>query len=503
MKITELIIQPEGRRLEFKAKLPAVSDIAKTIVAFANDAGGELFIGIRNEPRELVGVKEDSLIRLEEQISNIIHDHCYPVIIPDISLQTIEGAHLIRVQVYRGSNLPYFLKEKGKTKGTYIRVGSTNRLADSEIIAELERQKRNISFDSEPVHEIAFKDLNLESFKLFYKDKTGDDLNSVSLKKFELIKDYQGIWLAVNALVLFSDSPAREQIFPYAKIECARFKGTTSHEFIDQKTISENISFQPEAAYEFVLRQINKGAIVKGVYTESRWEYPVVAIREVIRNAVVHRDYSLAGKDIKVAVYDDMVEVTSPGKLMPSIDFSQMEARQSDIRNRVIAPVFKKLGLIDQWGNGLKLISDELKDYPEIEFRWHETGLQFQVQFVKREIQQQQELQQEQQQELDAIWHLVGTKLGLSWHQVGTKLAPSWHQVEILLDFCSESRFIKEIMSKLGWKDRTKFRNKYINPLLETEIICMTDPEDVNNPKQQYYLSERGKLLLLEIRNNI
>ena len=58
------------------------------------------------------------------------------------------------------------------------------------------------------------------------------------------------------------------------------------------------------------------------------------------------------------------------------------------IRNRIIDPVFKKLGIIDQWGNGLKLFSDELKDYPEIEFRWHETGLQFQVQFVKKGIQQ-------------------------------------------------------------------------------------------------------------------
>jgi len=498
MKITELIKQPEGRRLEFKAKLPVVSDIAKTIVAFANDAGGELFIGIRNEPRELVGVKEDSLIRLEEQISNIIHDHCYPVIIPDISIHTIEGAHLIRVQVYRGSNLPYFLKEKGKTKGTYIRVGSTNRLADSEIIAELERQKRNISFDSELVHEISFKDLDLGSFKLFYKEKTGDDLNHNSLKKLDLIREYQGNWLAVNALILFSDSPIRGQIFPYAKIECARFKGTTSHEFIDQKTINDNISLQPEAAYEFVLRHINKGAVVKGVYTESRWEYPVVAIREVIRNTVVHRDYSLAGKDIKVAVYDDMIEITSPGKLMPSIDFSQMEARQSDIRNRIIAPVFKKLGIIDQWGNGLKLISDELKDYPEIDFRWHETGLQFQVQFVKKGIQQ-----QVLQQESDAAWHHVGTMLGLSWHQVGTKLAPGWHQVERILDYCIEPRLIREIMSEMGWKDRTKFRIKYITPLIEEGIINMTDPENTTDPRQQYYLTDKGRLLLQQIRENI
>jgi len=372
MKITELIKQPEGRRLEFKEKLPSATDIDGTIVAFANDAGGDLLTGIRNEPRKLVGVKEDSLIKLEEQISNINHDHCEPVI--------------------------------------------------------------------------------------------------------------------------FSDSQTRSRIFPFAKIECARFKGITVHVFIDQKTINDNIALQPEAAYDFVLRHINKGSVVQGVYTESRWEYPVVAIREVIRNAVGHRDYSLTGKDIKVAIYDDMVEITSPGKLMPSIDFNDMEAGQSEIRNRVIAPVFKRLGIIDQWGNGLKLIAAELKAYPEIEFRWRETGLQFQIQFVKREIQ----IHQELQRDLNSVWDQVGTKLGLSRDQVGAKWAPGWHQVEQILDFCIEPKSIKQIMTELGWKNRTKFRNKFINPLLETGIICMTDPKDVNNPKQQYYLSERGKLLLSE-----
>jgi len=83
-----------------------------------------------------------------------------------------------------------------------------------------------------------------------------------------------------------------------------------------------------------------------------------------LRNAVVHRDYALTGKDIKVAIYDDMVEITSPCLLLPSIDFNELEARQSDIRNKIIAPVFKKMGIIDQWGNGLKLIADELKEYP-------------------------------------------------------------------------------------------------------------------------------------------
>ena len=102
----------------------------------------------------------------------------------------------------------------------------------------------------------------------------------------------------------------------------------------------------------------------------------------MIRNAVIHRDYSLTGKDIKIAVYDDMIEVTSPGRLLPSVDFDNMDVRQSEIRNKVLAPFFKHLGLIDQWGNGLKLISDELKKFPDIKLNWSEVGLQFQFQFI-------------------------------------------------------------------------------------------------------------------------
>ncbi len=536
MKIAEIIKQPEGRRLEFKEALPTAADLAKTIIAFANDAGGELFIGIRNEPREVVGIPEDELIKMEEQISNIIHNQCQPVIVPDISFHGDDDARYIRVQVFRGSNFPYYLKAKGKLEGTYIRVGSSSRQADAEIIAELERQKRNISYDSELVHDKAVSDFNVEPFRTFFKEKTGEELDEITIRKLELVKEYHGIWLPSHAYILFSENPGRKELFPYAKIECARFKGNTSDVFIDQKTIEDNISFQAEAAYDFILRHINKGATVKGIYTESRWEFPVVAIRETIRNAVVHRDYSLSGKDIKVAVYDDMIEITSPGKLMPSIDFNDMEARQSDIRNKIIAPVFKKLGVIDQWGNGLKLISDELKEYPEIEFKWFEKGLQFQVQFIRKDYRQpesQIELQPEQQEsqphlqpnlqhelqikyDIESIGKEIGTKLGLSWdqvgtksvpsrHQVGAKLALSWHPVEKLLSFIEAPMSMQDMMELLSWKNRTKFREKYINPLIENGIIQMTIPDKPKSSKQQYYLSQKGIafLAVLKDRNSI
>ncbi|CDN30560.1 ATP-dependent DNA helicase [Mucinivorans hirudinis] len=367
MNIKEILSQPEGRRLEFKAELPENSDLAKTMIAFANDAGGDLYIGVADNPREVIGLDEDKLMAIEEKISNIIFDRCYPAILPEIKFISEGDKHLIQVTVFRGSTPPYYLKEKGKLQGTFIRVGSTNRLADEAFISELERRKRNISFDSEVIPDKPATDLNIDSFKAIFKEKTGEELSAQALKKLDLVKEWQGSEVSTNALVLFSDDPLRNTLFHYAKVECARFKGVGIEVFIDQKSITTNIATQAEEAYNFVLRHINKGATVEGVYTVSRWEYPVKAMREAIRNAVVHRDYSLTGKDVKVAIYDDMVEITSPGLLPPSIDYAAMESRQSDARNKVIAPVFKKLGIIDQWGNGLKLIADEMKEYPNIE----------------------------------------------------------------------------------------------------------------------------------------
>ena len=381
--ISQIIEKQEGRRLEFKGVLPTNSDLAKTIVAFANDAGGDIYLGI-DDDRTIVGLPEDDLPRIEEQISNMVYDRCYPTILPEISFLTIEDKHLIRIRIYRGSMPPYYLKSEGKIKGTYIRVGSNNRVADEGIIAELERRRRNVSFDSEIVLDKTIDELDIHTFSELYEEKTEEPLDAQVLRKLELVKTEQGNEYPTNALILLSDDAIRFAMFPNAKVECARFKGVDSEEFIDQKSIMGSIAIQAEEAYNFVLRHINKGAKVEGIYTVSRWEYPIKAIREIIRNAVVHRQYSLTGKDIKVAIYDDMVEITSPGLLPPSIDYADMESRQSDARNKVIAPVFKQLGIIDQWGNGLKLVATEMKRYPHVEFRWKEVGLSFQVQFIQK-----------------------------------------------------------------------------------------------------------------------
>lgn len=494
-RLTNIIQQPEGRRLEFKESLPTNSELAKTILAFANDAGGEIYFDIKDTPREVVGLNENDLLTLEEKIASLVHDLCEPVILPEISFLQHEGKHIIHTQVFKGSAPPYHLKNKTIEEGTFIRVGSTNRLASSEMIAELERRKQNISFDSELVYSKTIEEINISTFKDFFREKTDEELTVQVLKKLELYRQEQGKNLPTYALILLSDDELQRQYFPYSKIECARFKGTVPGNFIDQKTIDVNVGLQSEQAYQFVLRHISQGTTdYTGVYRNDRWEYPVIAIREIIRNAVIHRDYSLTGKDIKIAIFDDKVEITSPGKLMPTVDFSDMESGQSDIRNKILAPVFKKLRIIEQWGNGLKLIAEELQSYPEIGFEWKEPGIAFRVSFTNKNFKQQHELQPELQHEFD--FAAIG-------QEIGTKSALSWHQVKEILDFCRNPQSIQNIMELAKWKDRTKFRNKYVNPLIELGVIERTIPGKPTSSNQEYFLTAKGVAFLQIIQPKV
>ncbi len=483
-RLADILQQPEGRKLEFKELLPTHSELAKTIIAFANDAGGEFYLGIKDNPREVVGLDEDELITLEEKIANLVHDLCDPVVLPEISFLQYERKHIIRTQIFKGSSPPYHLKNKTVEESTFIRVGSTNRLASAEMIAELERRKQNISFDSELVYNKTVEQLDISTFEEFFRDKTGEELTVQSLKKLELFRQEQGKNLPTYALILLSDDELQKQYFPYSKIECARFKGTIPGNFIDQKTIDVNVALQAEQAYQFVLRHISQGTTdYTGVYRNDRWEYPIIAIREVIRNAVIHRDYSLTGKDIKIAIFDDKVEITSPGKLMPTVDFSDMESGQSDIRNKILAPVFKKLRIIEQWGNGLKLIAEELLSYPEIAFDWKEPGIAFRVTFSNKNFNQNQELQPELQPELQQ------------------ELQQESLYGFVLRQLESAPLNTKELSIKMGQKEISGQLRKVIRKLHNDKLIENSIPDNPNHPAQKHQLTQVGRIFL-ELLNN-
>lgn len=307
----------ESKNIEYKVTIPDKSEkYMKTVVAFANTQGGKLVIGIDDKTHQVVGVDKDSLFPIMDSLANAISDSCEPQIIPDIEPQTVDEKTVIVVTVEAGKNRPYYIKSKGKEKGTYIRVAGTSRLAYPEKISELEMEGARISWDEltcvgYDVTEAATQNLckDIEDFR----KKAGLSEHTVSkeqLFNWKILKNKDDSVLASNAYVLLTSD-----YFPFSKTQCAVFKGTDRTVFLDKREYTGPIYKQIESAVDFVLRNIRLGATIDGLVRRESYELPLEAIREMIINAHCHRNL-LDESCIQVAIYDDRLEVTSPGGLV-------------------------------------------------------------------------------------------------------------------------------------------------------------------------------------------
>lgn len=348
MDILDEIKNGEGKILEFKQKIPKGENIAKTLIAFSNTSGGKLIVGV-GDKGEIVGIDNDNIFSLSDKIASIVFDMCSPNILPEIYTLNIKGKLLLVFEVFRGNSLPYFMKHLGKNKGTYIRVGATNQRADFENIIELERQKRHISYDEEACFDVEFRSLDLSAlYKQF--ENIDKPLNIEKLKNLKLIKKIQNKIYPTNALMILLG------VFSHTNIKCARFKGTTMDVFVDKKEYGGDIFSTLENAQNFILNHINLRGEIKGLQRTDTYEIPPIALREALINALIHRDYTNFGRDIKVGIYDDMVNIVSPGGFPSTITALDIQNARSEIKNKVIANVFKELGLIEQWGSGISRI---------------------------------------------------------------------------------------------------------------------------------------------------
>lgn len=352
MKIVDEIKNGEGKTLEFKEVFPAADKISKTVCSFSNMAGGKIIIGVNNN-RELVGINEIDIPEQMDRISNIIHDTVHPNIVPEIYTYNIDGKTLLIVEVFPSHIKPHFLKSKGKLEGTFIRVGATNKKADNEYIQELERQRLNISFDEDiSIQEV--KESEINDLKTLLKKNLDREIKREDLINLKLMRENNNnIRLTNGAYILLGN-------LEYVQIKCARFKGDSMDIFIDRKEFNGNIFTQLEESMKFLLANINlEGRIGEDFITRvDEYEIPPEALREAVVNAIVHRDYSITGSDIKIAVFDSKIEITSPGCFPKGITIDEVLGGRSEIRNKVIVRIFREAKKIEQWGRGVRMIID-------------------------------------------------------------------------------------------------------------------------------------------------
>ncbi len=386
----EEIKSGESKNVEFKVKLPDDSKkYMKTIVAYANTSGGKIIIGV-DDTRNIVGVEPSSVFQIMDKIANAISDMCVPQIIPDVTFRTIQGKCIVQIEIYPGQNRPYYIRSMGKENGTYIRVAGTSRPVDEAILKDLEYQGAGKSYDEIVNVEIDYDEkqaLELcNDIQKYIAESRGLPINRVrkitvtNLENWGLLKKSDQNYLPTNAFVLCTNNT-----FRFAKIQCALFKGEDRAVFIDKREFAGPIYNQIEEAYQFVLKHINLGATIDGIVRKDKYELPPESIREAIINSVCHRCY-LEHSCVQIAIYDNRVEITSPGMLYGGLTVEQAIEGRSKIRNVCIAELFSRMGIIEQWGTGLQRMIRGCREYGVREPEFADMGDAFRVNFYRSNI---------------------------------------------------------------------------------------------------------------------
>lgn len=346
----------ESTTLEFKREMPAPEKVAIEVLALANTKGGRIVIGYDQKAKEFKDTPANQM--QEERISNIISDYCSPRPPYYLSYETqidIDGKPtLLIIDVPEGENKPYVLKNKSLEDGTFVRIGSTSRKASRIELARLIREGQHLSFDRESITTKDELDLNL--LKAFLELR--NTFHNAPLEKVnqDLLKDL-GLATSDNiptvaGLLLFGKHPQKVPLLEHAYIKLARFKGLEKGYFIDKQEIFGPLTVQLEEAKKFILRNIRMSGHVVDLKRDDILEYPEPIIREILVNALVHRDYSIQGSTIMVSIYDDRIEVTSPGGLEAGVSAENIQYRQYS-RNPIIAKRMFDMGYFDSWGQGI------------------------------------------------------------------------------------------------------------------------------------------------------
>ncbi|HGD5916022.1 TPA: ATP-binding protein [Streptococcus agalactiae] len=322
----------------------------KSVSAFANGRGGKLIFGVK-EDNTILGLSDYQ--EVSENISEIIKTKMDSNPEFDMEIKELEGKVILILSVFAGKNTPYFVVDGG-TRTAYKRVGNQSVPANRIDLFNLSLKGEHISYDSlqskKKLEDVSFKELKIE-----YKERTGKNFEEKDLKSFGLINDDGNLTIAG---ALFADN---YQVYQ-SRVFCTRWNGLTKAngrmDALDDIEFEGNIIYLLKASLDFVKRNSKKMWKKGPVYRIEYPEYPERAVQEALVNALIHRDYSVIGSEVHVEIYDDRLEIYSPGGMYDGTfiqDINPLDVSSSR-RNPIIADVFARMDLMERRGSGLRKI---------------------------------------------------------------------------------------------------------------------------------------------------
>ena len=461
----------EATDIDFKVALEVKKPKSwlKSVSAFANGIGGVLLFGV-DDDRQIVGIdhaQEDA-----ETISRLIKERITPL--PQFVLRGLheKGKSLLSLEVAAGRSTPYYYKADGVTEA-YIRVGNESIPAPDYVLNELILKGTNRSFDALVTDERR-EDYSFTLLEATYRERTGLRFEPSDYFSFGLT-DKNGF--LTNAGRLLAD----QHIVYNSRIFCTRWngleKGSIFDDALDDKEFEGNLIYLLQNGSDFIRNNSKVRFEKKAQYRVDKPDYADRAVTEALVNALIHRDYIVRGSEIHIDMYDDRLEIQSPGGMFEGkpIQDCNINAVGSVRRNPVIADLFHRMRFMERRGSGLRKIISETEKLPgyteELRPEFRSTATDFRV--VLKNVN----------------YNMVTKSQDKS--QVGGQVEGQVDTFDVLIDFCSVPRTRAEMMELTPIQSVTYFRKTILLPLLESGKIKMTIPEKPNSKNQKYVRADK------------
>ncbi len=341
-ELLEIVKIGEGYTIEFKEK--PNDTIAKDICAFANASGGKIVLGIYDKTNEAKG------FNLTNEIKSKIQNYARNID-PSLVVNVEKVGKLAVIYVPEGKDKPYFSNGR-----CYFRQGANSQQLSRDEIRNFFQRTNLIKFDRKLNSYFDINnDLNPEAFERFVRESGIDDKLSKEhiLKNLNLLEDDK----LTNAGVLFFAKSIRK-IFLNSVITGVLYQGYERIEILDRKDFEHDFVTNLEGAINFIMRNIRVKSIIKGLKRYDIPEFEKEILRELVLNAMVHRDYWSEGR-ILIEIFKDRLEISNPGGLLFD---KKLLGKRSVARNPILFDMVHRIGLVEKIGSGINKIKRALSD---------------------------------------------------------------------------------------------------------------------------------------------
>lgn len=348
-ELQPIITHGETLHTEFKSAKVHPDALSATIVSFLNTAGGVVLLGVEDD-KTISGINDVDATC--QRVDQILAHNITPRATAYIEVVTYAEQTLLKITVPTGFDRPYHT-QRGQC---FIRVNAGKRLASREEIRRMYLAVRAFYYDESTLLDTRLADVDIQMFDDFLNLAYGypqDETRTMEERTRLLgnLKAMHGHELTVAGLLFFGSRP--QEYLPTARVDFARFAGTFAGETIlDRKTLLGRLSQQLEGMEEILRLHLKNKGIIHHFEPEAHYEMPLEILRETFVNALVHRDYSLAAP-IRILMFDDRLEVHSPGKLPNGVTVENIRVGIHVERNPIILSLMAKLGFITRLGTGI------------------------------------------------------------------------------------------------------------------------------------------------------